>query len=173
MRYLDTGSRDPADALYTWLDQVLLDATYFGCQTGYFSYDGIYPLEGEFLNLSTDPAPSAWSWVPMSLGSGRLTLRTSSICSKAPSNVTKSLTLVAADDILMHPKTYYVEKADGTKHALIGSANLTHPGLSRSIEAAMVIDSVNDPGAPFSEIRDGDREVAPACARQRLPHHEG
>ncbi|GHJ60410.1 hypothetical protein NOK12_29280 [Nocardioides sp. OK12] len=154
MRYLDSGSRDPADTLYTWLEQVLPEATYFGCQTGYFSYDGIYPLEGEFLNLL-----NRFGAFRLVVGANESGIRKSDLedvfdlFDKAPSNVSKSLTLVAADDILMHPKSYYVERADGSKHALVGSANLTHPGLSRNIEAALVIDSVNDPGAPFSEIR--------------------
>jgi hypothetical protein len=154
VRYLDTGSRDPADTLYTWLDQVLPDATYFGCQTGYFSYDGIYPLEGEFLNVLNRPGALRLVVGANESGIRKVDLEdVFDLFDKAPGNVSKSLTLVAADDILMHPKAYYVEKADGTKHALVGSANLTHPGLSRNIEAAMVIDSVNDPGAPYSEIR--------------------
>lgn len=155
MRYLDTGSRDPADTLYMWLDQVLPDATYFGCQTGYFSYDGIYPLEGEFLKLLNRPGALRLVLGANESGIRRVDLEdVFDLFDKAPGNVSKSLTLVAADDILMHPKTYYVEKADGTRHALVGSANLTHPGLSRNIEAALIIDSVNDLGAPFGEIRD-------------------
>jgi hypothetical protein len=72
---------------------------------------------------------------------------------KVPGNHAKSLVVVAADDLLMHPKTFYVEKADGSKHALVGSANLTHSGLSRNIEAALAVDSINDPAAPFQDIR--------------------
>lgn len=154
VRYLDSGSRDPADTLYTWLDQVLPDATYFGCQTGYFAYDGIFPLEPHFVNLLNRPGA-----LRLVVGANKSSLRevdledVLDLFDKAPSNHAKSLFVAAADDVLMHPKTFYVEKADGSKHALIGSANLTHSGLSRNIEAALAVDSMNDPAAPFQDIR--------------------
>lgn len=154
MRYLDTGSRDPADTLYSWLAMALPDATYFGCQTGYFSYDGIFPLEGDFLSLLQRTGTLRLVVGANESGVRKVDLEdVLDLFGRAPGNPHTSLTLVAADDILMHPKTYYVEKGDGTQHAFVGSANLTNPGLSRNIEAALVIDSVNDPGAPFSEIR--------------------
>ena len=51
MRYFDSASRNPADTLYTWLNTVLPEATYFGCQTGYFSYDGVFPLESHLVDV--------------------------------------------------------------------------------------------------------------------------
>lgn len=154
MRYLDSGSRDPADTLYTWLDEVLRDATYFGCQTGYFSYDGIFPLEAHFVNLLNRPGA-----LRLVVGANESSISKADLedvldlFDRAPSNHAKSLVVAAADDVLMHPKTFYVEKADGSKHALIGSANLTHSGLSRNIEAGLAVDSNTDPSAPFPAIR--------------------
>lgn len=154
MRYVDTGSRDPEHSLFSWLKQVLPDATFFACQTGYFSYDAIFPLEGEFHAILARMAP-----LHLVVGANKLGVREEDLSDvldlfdKHPKNSSKSLTLVAADDILMHPKTYYVETSDGTRHALVGSANFTHAGLGRNIEAALIIDSSSDPGAPFAEIR--------------------
>ena len=154
MRYLDTGSRDPADTLYAWLAQTLPDATYFGCQTGYFSYDGIFPLEAEFVNLLARGGEIRLVVGANESGIRRVDLEdVFDLFERVPGNSSKSLTLVAAHDLLMHPKTYYIESADGTKHALVGSANFTNPGLSRNIEAAMALNSVTDPNAPYDEIR--------------------
>lgn len=154
VRYLDSGSRRPADTLYTWLLKVLPDATYVGCQTGYFAYDGIYPLETHFVNLLHRPGE-----LRLVVGANESSIRKADLedvldlFDQAPGNHLKSIVVAAADDVLMHPKTFYVERADGTKHAFIGSANLTHSGLSRNIEAGLAIDSVNDPAAPFQDIR--------------------
>lgn len=154
MQYLDSASRDRADTLYTWLESVLPDAVYFGCQTGYFAYDGIYPLEARFVDLLKRSGQ-----LRLVVGANEASLRSVDLedvldlFDQAPGNHTKSLVVAAADDVLMHSKTFYVEKADGSRYALIGSANLTHSGLSRNIEAGMAIDSTNDPGAPFDQIR--------------------
>lgn len=154
MRYLDSASRDPADTLYTWLDDVLPDATYFGCQTGYFAYDGIFPLESHLVDLLTRSGQ-----LRLVVGANEGSLRSVDLedvldlFDKAPGNAAKSLILAAADDVLMHSKTYYVERSDSSRHAFIGSANLTHSGLSRNIETGIAIDSTTSPGAPFDEIR--------------------
>lgn len=169
MRYLDSASRDPADTLYTWLDNVLPDATYFGCQTGYFTYDGIFPLESHLVDLLTRSGQ-----LHLVVGANEASLSSVDIVDvldlfdKVPANPSKSLVLAAADDVLMHSKTYYVEKANGSKHALIGSANLTHSGLSRNIETGIAIDSITNPTAPFDEIRaaiDYWRMMQPTNAR--------
>lgn len=155
MRYLDSASRNPADTLYTWLNDVLPDATYFGCQTGYFAYDGLFPLESHLVDLLTRSGQ-----LRLVVGANEGSLRrvdledVLDLFDQVPSNPAKSLVLAAADDVLMHSKTYYVEKSNGSKHAFIGSANLTHSGLSRNIETGIVIDNATSPGAPFDEIRD-------------------
>lgn len=154
MKYLDTGSRDARESLYRWLFEVMPDAVYFGCQTGYFTYDGIFPLESHFVDLLARSGQFR-----MVVGANESSLRSVDLndvldlLDQVPANQTKSLVVAGADDVLMHPKTYYVEKSDGSKHAFIGSANLTHSGLIRNIEAGIAIDSAHDPGAPFAEIR--------------------
>lgn len=154
MRYLDTGSRESDQTLYAWLKSVLPGANYFGCQTGYFSFDGIFPvLDGIEAILQSAGT------VHLVIGANEAGVRLSDIedvltlFESASTSAICSLTLVAAEDLLMHPKTYYVEQMDGTKHSLVGSVNLTHAGLSRNIEAALAIDSKTDPGGPFSEIK--------------------
>ena len=155
MRYLDTGGRDPDHSLYRWLAQTLPRASYFACQTGYFSGDGIYPLEQQFRDLLAVPGE-----MHLVVGANEAGIRSGDLTyvldlyESAPSAAKTSLTVVAADDLLMHPKTYYVEHTDGRRSALVGSVNLTHPGLSRNVEAALALDSVDDPTAPFDQIRD-------------------
>lgn len=154
MRYLDSASRDPGDTLFTWLQLALHDATYFGVQSGYFSYDGLYPMEPEVRDLLDRDGT-----LRLAVGANEGGVRREDLeavldlVDSALGVPTVDLTLIGAEDVLMHPKTYYVEKSDGTIHALVGSANFTHFGLSRNIEAAVAIDSVSDPGAPFDKIR--------------------
>jgi hypothetical protein len=155
MRYLDTGGRDAEQSLYRWLEQTLPGASYFACQTGYFSGDGIYPLEKHFLDLFNVPGE-----MHLVVGANEAGVRSDDLTyvldlyDQAPTGATTTLTVVAADDVLMHPKTYYVEHPDGSRHALVGSVNLTHPGLSRNMEAAIALSSADEPQAPFDDIRD-------------------
>jgi hypothetical protein len=155
MRYLDTGGRDAEQSLYRWLEQTLPGASYFACQTGYFSGDGIYPLEKHFLDLFNVPGE-----MHLVVGANEAGVRSDDLTyvldlyDQAPTGATTTLTVVAADDVLMHPKTYYVERPDGSRHALVGSVNLTHPGLSRNMEAAIALSSADEPQAPFDAIRD-------------------
>lgn len=156
MRYLDTGNRDETQTLYSWLRDELVDATYFGCQTGYFSADGLYPLESSVKALL-----AASGTMHLVVGANEAALRSIDLeyvlelFDDAPPTATTSLTIVAASDVLMHPKTYYVERADGARAALVGSVNLTYPGLSRNIEAAIAIDSSTDhQPIVFDGIRD-------------------
>lgn len=154
MKYLDSANRNPADTLYAWLEDVLPDAIYFGCQTGYFSYDAIFPLEPRFEDLLNRSGEFR-----LVVGANEASLKSADLedvldlFDRFPANQSHSLVVVAADDVLMHPKTFYVKKADGTEHVLIGSANFTHSGLVRNIEACIALDSKNDPQTPFDQIR--------------------
>lgn len=51
MEYLDTAGRDPAKTLHAWLASNLAGATYFGCQSGYFTADALYAFESEVRNI--------------------------------------------------------------------------------------------------------------------------
>lgn len=133
---------------------MLPDSIYFGCQTGYFSYDGIFPLESRFEELLNRTGEFR-----LVVGANEASLKSADLedvldlFDRFPANQSRSLVVVAADDVLMHPKTFYVKKANGTEHALIGSANFTHSGLVRNIEACIALDSNNDSQAPFDQIR--------------------
>jgi HKD family nuclease len=155
MRYLDTGSRDPDHSLYRWLERTLRGARYFASQIGYFSADGIYPLEQRLLDLL-----AASGELHLVVGANEDGLRSDDLTyvldlfDQASPDAATSLVVVAADDVLMHPKTYYIERADGHRSALVGSVNLTHSGLARNLEAALTVDSDDDPAAPLDQIRD-------------------
>lgn len=114
----------------------------------------MYPLYGSFEDLLLDSGT-----MHLVIGANEAAIRRADIedvldlIDVGSPSATATLTLVAADDALMHSKTYYIEREDGTKHALVGSVNLTHPGMARNIEAALAIDSTSDPNAPFDEIK--------------------
>ncbi|WP_431727849.1 phospholipase D family protein [Verrucosispora sp. TAA-831] len=151
MRYLDTGSRDANQTVHRWLAEVLPDATLFACQTGYFGRDGLDEFETDFRALLDRGGE-----FHLVVGSNDGGLRSADlrhvaelIDGRGPGC---TLHVVGASDVLMHPKTYYVETRSGVKHALVGSANLTLRGITANVEAALAIDSVGDPDAPFDQI---------------------
>jgi hypothetical protein len=86
-----------------------------------------------------------------------------------------SLVIAGGLGALMHPKTYYLERATGVRSAAVGSANLTGPGLAANVEAVLAVDSDSDPTAPFDDIkaaievwRDGSRPSATLVERDGI-----
>lgn len=137
-------------------------ATSFACQTGYFRSGSILPYSGDIRRMLS--------------GGGRFTL----VCGANEERLTASdledvydlvkpwlpgnrrrgdglarFALVADPDILFHPKTVHLELDNGLHTALVGSANLTVPGLERNVEAGLVVDSVEDDPAVLRRIRLG------------------
>jgi hypothetical protein len=83
-----------------------------------------------------------------------------------------SFTLVGARDGLFHPKSYYVELADGSRHAAIGSANFTSPGIGHNVEACIFLDDATDDPATLDAARDAIlswRDRAATGARDARP----
>lgn len=153
MRYLDSGNRSADETVYEWLKPRLANATYFGCQTGYFSADGLFAFESDLRRLL-----DAGGECHFVLGSNEDSLALNDIeylldmIDSYPASA--SLVVVGAPDVLMHSKVYYVEHEEGMRSALVGSANLTSRGLAANIETALAIDQ-GDPGAPLDEIKQG------------------
>ncbi len=151
MRYLDSGSRDPEHTLQRWLEQRLPTGRYFACQSGYFGRDGLEPFEGPLTDLLR--RGGEFHLVVGSNDGGVASADLEYVLTLIDGyNETASLYLVGAADVLMHPKTFYIETTDGVRHALVGSANLTARGLGANIEAALAISSDADPTAPYDEV---------------------
>ena len=152
MEYLDTGGRDPAKTLHTWLSSKLPGATYFGCQSGYFTADALYAFESEVRAILDGGGE-----VRLVLGANEDELSAADLNDALdlldPYGTKASITIVSAVDVLVHPKTFYVERAGGELAAVVGSANLTGSGLGANIEACLAISSASEPAAPFAEIK--------------------
>lgn len=152
MEYLDTGGRDPVKTLHTWLSSKLPGATYFGCQSGYFTADALYAFEGEVRAILDGGGE-----VRLVLGANEDELSAADLNDALdllePYGAQASIMLVSAVDVLMHPKTFYVERGGAERHAVVGSANLTGSGLGANIEACLAVSSATDPAAPFDEIK--------------------
>ncbi len=153
MEYLDTGGRDQAKTLHTWLASKLPGATYFGCQSGYFTADALYAFEDEVRALL-----DAGGQLRLALGGNEDELSAADLTDALdllePYGASASIVIVSAPDVLVHPKTFYIERATGERAAVVGSANLTGPGLGANIEACLAISSIDEPAAPFDEIKD-------------------
>lgn len=153
VEYLDTGGRDPAKTLHSWLSSKLPAATYFGCQSGYFTADALYAFEGDVRAILDGGGE-----VRLVLGANEDELSASDLNDALdllePYGAQASITIVSAVDVLVHPKTFYVERAGGELAAVVGSANLTGSGLGANIEACLAISSTSEPTAPFDEIKD-------------------
>jgi hypothetical protein len=153
VRYLDSGRREAEQTVHHWLDEHLAEATYFACQTGYFGKDGLTPFAEHIKRMLA--AGGEFHLVVGSNNGGVLSADLAYVLGLLEGHGDRgTLHLVGAPDVLMHPKTYYIESNGGVRHALVGSANLTSRGLTGNIEASMAMSSVEDPLAPFDEIRD-------------------
>lgn len=152
VRYLDSGDRTRNQTLYAWLEDELPGATYFGCQSGYFTADAFYAFRSEI-----DGILAGGGDVHLVIGANEDRVAATDLEDVLdvlePFATQASVVLVSAPDALMHPKTYLIEKPGGYKTAVVGSANFTGSGLGTHIEASLVIDSIDDPSAPFDEVK--------------------
>ena len=127
-------------------------STYFGCQSGYFTADALYAFESEVRAILDGGGE-----VRLVLGANEDELSAADLHDTLdllePYGAKPSIHIVSAVDVLVHPKTFYVERAGGERGAVVGSANLTGSGLGANIEACLAISSNREPGAPFGEIK--------------------
>ncbi len=141
-------------------------ATRFACQTGYFRYSALAEIEGDVRRIL-----GSGGRIDLVVGANEQRLAATDLedaldLIAAAISTQASFTLVAATDALFHPKTYYCEDADGTRHALVGSANLTVPGIGHNIESCLALRSDEDGNTVLNEIRDAIMEW-PEKARRR------
>lgn len=175
MEYIDTGERDPDLTLYRWLSDRFPYATYFSCQTGYFRADGLHPFAPDVTRILESNGE-----VRLVIGANEDSISSDDLAYVLDliegHDDRASIVLVSADDVLMHSKTFYLELENERRCALVGSANLTEPGLAANIEAGLGLDWQQDSGAPFDQIkaaieawRIGGRPNAYLLSRGNLP----
>ena len=146
MRYADTASRRFNDTVHAWLAGILPSATAFACQSGYYRYEAL-----ERFSADVERMLQSGGRFDLVIGANEdrlsgpdLEKTLDLVGAYVPENA--SFTLVGASNGLFHPKVYYVELGDGTRHAAIGSANFTGSGIGHNIEACLLLeDSVDDP----------------------------
>jgi hypothetical protein len=151
VQYLDTGDRDPDHTLFRWLAPRLATARYFGFQTGYFSADGVFPFEADLRRIVASGGA-----VRAVIGANEDSIRSSDVTyllALVDGSHASSVAIVAAEDVLMHTKAYYIEAADGSRSAYVGSANLTGSGLASNIEAGVVLESSGVAASVLDEIK--------------------
>lgn len=141
MRYLDTGTREPSQALARWLEGVLCeDKMELRIQTGFFSLNGIGILVS-FLERGTRDDQIT----KMLIGSNEgCTLRddvAGLIRILGIPRRAAHLGVVSFGGAYFHPKTYHVRRSDGSQAAFVGSANLTASGLALHVEAGIALDT--------------------------------
>jgi hypothetical protein len=149
LRYLDTGSRDPSQALGAWLAAMTDDesVTAVRFQSGFFGAEAL----GYFVEVLKRIA-AAGGPVSLLVGSNDGTTKRRDLELllelAGPPREGRRLGVVAFDNAYFHPKTFHFERSDGSAAAYVGSANLTRSGAtSLHVEAGVVLDT-NDGDDP-------------------------
>ncbi len=168
MKYHDTGTRDPLEALSTWLQEVLNDeVSEFRVQTGYFSAKAL----GLILPILERAAQSNLLTYCL-LGSNNASTQNIHVTKLFElldmPRTNAHLGIVSFGTGLFHPKVYHIRRNDGSQAAYVGSANLTREGLALNIEAAISLDTRH--GDNESEI---SRIAAAIDGWFTVPHRPG
>lgn len=142
MRYIDTGSRSPEDALGTWLAALQSEPIeMLRIQTGFFSAQGLAPVGSLLEHLATQDLQ-----INCVLGAndGATIARDVNVLIDLVGSPRRNarIAVVSYATGLYHPKVYHVTRVDGSQAAYVGSGNLTSSGVTGlNIEAGLVLDS--------------------------------
>ncbi len=141
MKYLDTGARDPSQALAKWLEDVFReDVIELRLQTGFFSLDGVGLLLPTLERCVKEDRP-----VNLLIGSNEAsTLRDDVgklVVAMGIPRANAQLGIVSFGGAYFHPKTYHIRRHDSSEAAFVGSANLTAAGLALHVEAGITLDT--------------------------------
>jgi hypothetical protein len=144
MRYIDTGSREPDQALGSWLTSELADSEDVAAlrwQSGLFGGGVLGYFAATFAALRSHAG-----LLRVLVGSNDGTTRRADVErlveAAGPSRPDQELAVVSFDSGYFHPKVLHLARTDGSACAYIGSANLTESGVSGlHIEAGLVLDT--------------------------------
>lgn len=143
MKYLDSGSRNPSQALASWLEGILNeDVAELRLQTGFFSLDGIGLLIPVLEQCKQNDSPTK-----VLIGSNDVSTLKDDVIGLVdalgiPRNGAQ-LGIVSFSGAFFHPKTYHIKRSDGSQAAFVGSANLTASGLALHVEAGIAFDTLD------------------------------
>jgi hypothetical protein len=144
MRYIDTGGREPANALGTWLDESAVSddsIVALRWQTGFYGASALGFFVSLFRRLA---AMNGVVHVVVGSNDGTTTSRDLDILlqSAGPARTNLRVGVVRFSNAYFHPKTVHMERSDGSATAYVGSANLTKSGVeSLHVEAGVLLDT--------------------------------
>ena len=143
MRYIDSGRREPDQALGTWLAD--LDATadivQLRVQTGFFSADGLAPLASTLDRLRQQDGVTRLL-IGSNDGTTQVTDAKRLVEMLGLPRDNADLGVVSFSNAFFHPKVVHAMRADGSIAAYVGSANLTTSGVGAlHVEAGLLLDS--------------------------------
>jgi hypothetical protein len=156
MRYLDTGSRDPDEALGAWLEAMTADPLVAAVrwQSGCFGAEAL----GYFVPVF-DRLAATGGALNVLVGSNDGTTKRHDLEIllelAGPTREGRRIGVVAFDNAYYHPKTFHFSRSDGSEAAYVGSANLTRSGAaSLHVEAGLLLDTRDgDDPAIVAKIR--------------------
>ncbi|MFZ0424241.1 MAG: hypothetical protein WAL80_15310 [Xanthobacteraceae bacterium] len=157
MRYIDTGSRDPAHALGHWLKSAVeLDSSVAEVrwQAGFFSSVPLAYFEAAMKRLA-----QANGVLRLLVGSnGGETQRAdieTLLTFSGPPRSRRQIGIVKFNNAFFHPKTIHIVRTDGSEAAYVGSANLTSQGVNGlHVEGGILLDTKDgDDGAVVARIK--------------------
>lgn len=158
MRYIDSGRRDPDQALGSWLaENALGDPSVVALrwQTGFFGADSL----GYFVPLMARLRRQD-GVLRILVGSNDGTTLRSDIevllALAGPPRDNQQIGIASFANGYFHPKTIHLARADGSAAAYVGSANLTQSGVtSLHVEAGVLLNSSQgDDPTILAEIAD-------------------
>ncbi|WP_333618045.1 phospholipase D family protein [Dietzia sp.] len=158
VQYVDSGSRDPNDALGTWLGAELIAPASIKAlrvQTGFFGSDALGYFEGALQDLRQSDGHTRFLIGSNDGSTPRAALADLLAVVGAPRAGSK-IGIVSYQRGYFHPKVFHIERADGTETAYVGSANLTGAGVaSLHVEAGLILDTARrDPQDVLKKIAD-------------------
>lgn len=144
VRYVDTGSRDPKQALGTWLSDVLLaehPVAAIRVQTGFFGSAALGYFDAALQDLA---AVDGHTRLLVGSNEGQMPRAAveNLLAVAGPPRAHLGLGVVSFQTGFFHPKVFHFERADGSITAYAGSANLTPSGVrSQHVEAGIILDT--------------------------------
>ena len=154
MRYIDSGQRDPSQALGSWMQDLNSSAVAeLRFQTGFFGITGFALLMPVIGRLRNEDGVTRCLIGSNDSGTGGEDVRKLVDALGLPRSAAR-LAVCAFGNAFFHPKVIHVRRKDGSQAAYVGSANLTESGVGgRHIEAGVLLDTADgDAGGELEKI---------------------
>ena len=144
MRYIDSGSRAPDQALGFWLQQELAETQGVAAlrwQSGYFGA-GVLGIFAPAFSALRRHGGALRLLVGSNDGATRRADLAKLLEVVGPPRDNQQIAVVAFDNGFFHSKTVHISRTDGSAVAYVGSANLSESGVAAlHVEAGVLLDS--------------------------------